>query len=145
MKDEWSVREYVDMSRLSSMAPEPSTGLDADAHGSGALLPWPSFGWQQAALAGAVVLGGIVAYAGFASIDGSDGLMGGLIAGLIGIAFAAMAVYAGWSTRLLNDTAGAPTSAKLAGGLAIVPVIVLAIAIYCVFSLMWSVGWGWNS
>ena len=119
MSDGWRNREYVDGGSQSSLGFGPSTRVNADTHGAGPLLPWPSLGWQQTALAGSVLLGAFVAFVGFSAIDGSNILSGGLVWGLIGIALATMALYAGWITRWLTRTWMAPLPAKIAGGVAI--------------------------
>ena len=138
MNAEWRVREYVDSRSQSSAGREPSTSQDVSTLGPRGLLPRPSVGWQQAALAGAVGLGVIVAVAGFASIEVSGDVTGGLVSGLIGIALAAMALYAGITTRWLNRTSMAPLPAKVAGGVAIGPVIILGLATYVIRCVSFS-------
>ena len=93
-------------------------------------MPWPSLGYQQAALAGAVVLGLIVAAVGVGVMTESGGLVGGLVATLAGFALAAMAVYAGWTTRWLDRTSNAPLSVEVVGGIAIGFVVTLGLLVY---------------
>ena len=137
MSDGWRNREYVERRGLSLLGHWPTIRPPADTPGAGPLLPWPSLGWQQAALAGAVVLGAIVAFAGFSSIDGSEGLVGGVVWGLIGIALATMALYSGWTTRWLTNTWMAPLPAKVAGGVAIGLVTALAVIAIGGAMLLW--------
>ena len=127
MSAEWGNRGDMHEGSGLSMGPELATGLDADTRGPATVMPWPSMGWQQLALVGGVALGGIVAAAGFASIGGSDGLMGGLVAGLIGVGLVMMALYAGWATGWLNKTEGAPTPGIVSAFLIVGLVVALAL------------------
>lgn len=107
-------------------------GTAQDSIGSGAktLLPWPSLGWQRAALGVAVVLGLVVAIAGVKAMNGPGGPVGGLEYLLGGSALTAMAAYAGWATRWLTRTWLAPLAARIAGGVAIGLVVAMAIFVY---------------
>ena len=96
------------------------------------VLPWPSVGWQQAALAGAVVLGLIVATAGIVAAIGQADLAGAVVTALIGFSITGVALYAGWSTRWLNATSQATSPTIAAGVLTVGLVIVLAAAAYVV-------------
>ena len=152
MKAERSNREYVGFGSPCSLGPEPSPRHDSGTSGPGGLLPWPSLEWQQAALAGAVVLGLIVAVAGFASIDGSGDVMGGLVSGFIGIALVTMGLYAGIATRWLTKTSMAPLPAKVMGGVAIglsitSVTIVVSVVIVVLFAPMSGItsGLDWRS
>ena len=149
MKAEWSNREYVDGASQSPMGPKPGIKLDAGTHGSGTMLPWPSLGWQQAALAGAVLLGLMISAPGIVAIVEPGDLIGGLVATLVGFSLAGMAVYAGWTTRWLARTSMAPLPAKVGAVVAIGLVIGLAaaiyglaVAIYCVLTLVSILGMG---
>ena len=103
MKTEWSYDEYMDrVTSPSTLEPDPRP--DAGTHRPGTLLPWPSQGWQRAALAGAMVLGVYIAAAGIDAAGEPGGFVAGLKATLAGLALVGMAVYAGWTTRWLNRT-----------------------------------------
>ena len=130
MSAKWGNRGDVYEGTELPMGAELVTGLDAGTRGPATVLPWPSIGWQQLALIGGVALGGIVAAAGFASMSGSDGLMGGLVAGLIGVGLAAMALYAGWTTGWLNKTEGAPAPGVVTAFLTVGLVVAIALVVY---------------
>jgi len=62
MKAEWTNRGYEGSARWYWTGRRASTDLDVSPSDLDALLPWPSLGCQQAALAGAVALGLITAF-----------------------------------------------------------------------------------
>ena len=101
-----------------------------------ALLPWPSLGWQQAALAGAVVLGLITAVVGMTVTGEPGGLVAGMASMLAGLAFAGMAIYAGWSTSWLTGMSMASLPAKFAGVVTIGLITALALMLY---AILWIV------
>ena len=88
----------------------PGEAVDPIEPRANTLLPWPSLGWQQTALAAAIVLGLLVAWAGLEAMDGLEHMGGGLGYFLGGSVLTAMAAYAGWTTRWLTRTPMAPPS-----------------------------------
>ena len=91
------------------------------------LLPWPSFGCQQAALAGGIALGLSVAVAGIVALATSGTLIWPLAsllptplaATLFGLLLTGMAVHGGLKTQWLNGTQDAPFAGKVTAGVAI--------------------------
>lgn len=109
---------------------------DDDLAASGPLLPWPSLGWQQAALAGAVVLGLIVAISGMKAMVDSDSLGGALSALLCGLGMVALALYAGWTTRWLTRTGEASVLGKVTGWLSIGITVAVAVAVAAAVAIL---------
>lgn len=104
------------------------------------LLPWPSFGWQQAALAAAVALGLGVAVAGIVALANSGTLIWPLeailptplAAVLAGLLVTGLALHGGFTTQWLNGTQEAPFAGKVTAGVAIGITIAAALAAFAV-------------
>lgn len=131
MNAEWPNREYPNTPARASTGPKTKTRQVSNGSSAEGLLSWPDLDWQQAALAGAVVLGLVVAAVGVGVIADEPGsFVGGLVSILAGLGFAGMALYAGLNTDWLNDTSTAPVAALVAGGLTVGVIIILAVTVY---------------
>ena len=138
MNAEWPNREYPNTPARASTGPKTKTRQVSNGSSAEGLLSWPDLDWQQAALAGAVVLGLVVAAVGVGVIADEPGsFVGGLVSILAGLGFAGMALYAGLNTDWLNDTSTAPVAALVAGGLTVGVIIILAVTVYALgYSLL---------
>ena len=138
MNAEWPNREYPNTPARASTGPKTKTRQVSNGSSAEGLPSWPDLDWQQAALAGAVVLGLVVAAVGVGVIADEPGsFVGGLVSILAGLGFAGMALYAGLNTDWLNDTSTAPVAALVAGGLTVGVIIILAVTVYALgYSLL---------